>query len=188
LAALASRADSRILATLTASHARTALLFESVARTGRLIKILTILAIAVCAIVLLQHGAVVIEHDIVAVRLPARVVEAVGLRRLHSIVCLPDGRVVHHLLAVTAHGHALLIVRATGHVERVRLSISLIDRLLHLEALDEVVGRWLATCTLSWVVIRSFHLSLVHAAVFRCVARLSGIILERLTSRRNYLG
>lgn len=71
-----------------------------------------------------------------AVRLPARVIEAIALRRVDGVVCLTDARIVHHLLAVIAHGHALLIIGAARHVQLVYLSVSLIGSLLHLKALD----------------------------------------------------
>ena len=95
---------------------------------------------------------------------------------------------MHHLLAVTTHRYALLVVGAACHVERVHLSFSLVRRLLHLQALDEVVGSWLATCTLSLAVISCLHLSLVHALFLRRIARRSRVVLERLTSRRYHFG
>lgn len=64
--------------------------------------------------------------------------------------------------------------------------MTLVRRLLHLQALDEVVSCWLATCTQSLVVIRSLHLSLVHAFLRR-IAWLSCVVLERLTTRRYHL-
>jgi hypothetical protein len=117
-----------------------------------------------------------------AVRLPARIIEAVTLRRVDGVVCLTDPRIMHHLLTVIAHCHALLIIGAAGNVQLVYLSVSLVGILLHLQALYQLFSSCLATHSLGLIVLRSLNLSLVPA-IFRGIAWLSHVVLERLSAR-----